>query len=349
MKLDFDQIKRTTDLVRVVEGYGITLKKSGRDYVGLCPFHDDHHPSLRVTPAKGLFRCPSCQATGNVIQFVAKKEGISERQAALKLLTATPGVKVASQVTAPPAKAAPVMKAGEQEALLQRVVTFYAKTLHKDRAGFEYLKSRNLVDAAMLDVFQVGYCNGTLPNAVAKSGEVVECLKALGILKAGNREHFHGFVTVPILDETGKVSGIYGRNVRPCEAHERHLYLPGPHRGVFNGIAARTSQTLFITESILDAMALWQAGFKNVIALYGTGGWTADHEKLLRDHGTTEVYLCLDNDQSGQEATKRLKNEILPALVKHVHVVQWPEGVKDAGDFFLSRTPADFARQALTQ
>ena len=94
MKVDFDQIKRTTDIVRVIEGYGITLKKSGRDYVGLCPFHDDHHPSLRVTPAKGLFRCPSCQATGNVIQFVAKKEGIGERQAALKLLTATPGVKV---------------------------------------------------------------------------------------------------------------------------------------------------------------------------------------------------------------------------------------------------------------
>jgi DNA primase catalytic core len=342
MKVDFDQIKRTTDLVRVIEGYGIALKKAGRDYVGLCPFHDDHHPSLRVTSAKGLFRCPSCQVTGNVIQFVAKKEGISERQAALKLLTATPGVKRASQVTAPPAKAAPVMKPGEQEALLQRVVTFYAKTLHKDRAGFEYLKSRNLVDAAMLDVFQVGYCNGTLPNAVAKSGEVVECLKALGILKAGNREHFHGFVTVPIFDGAGTVVGVYGRNIRPCEQHERHLYLPGPHRGVFNGIAARTSQTLFLTESIFDAMALWQAGFKNVIALYGTGGWTADHEKLLRDHGTTEVYLCLDNDPSGQEATKRLRNEILPALVKQIHVVQWPEGVKDAGDFFLSRTPADF-------
>jgi DNA primase catalytic core len=327
--------------VRVIEGYGITLKKSGRDYVGLCPFHDDHHPSLRVTPAKGLFRCPSCQATGNVIQFVAKKEGIGERQAALKLLTATPGVKRASQVAAPPAKAVPTMKPGEQEALLQRVVTFYAKTLHKDRAGFEYLKSRNLVDAAMLDVFQVGYCNGTLPNAVAKSGEVVECLKTLGILKAGNREHFHGFATVPIFDEAGTVVGIYGRNVQPCEPDQRHRYLPGPHRGVFNGIAAKTSQTLFLTESIFDAMALWQAGFKNVIALYGTGGWTADHEKLLREHGATEVYLCLNNDEAGGACTQRLK-EKLSSLVKQIHVVQWPEGVKDAADFFLSRAPADF-------
>jgi DNA primase catalytic core len=340
MKVDFDQIKRTTDIVRVVESYGIALKKVGRDHVGLCPFHDDHHPSLRVTLAKGLFRCPSCQATGNVIQFVAKKEGITERQAAIKLLTATPGVTVAARVAAPPAKGT-TMKPGEQEALLQRVVTFYAKTVHKDRAGFEYLKSRNLVDAAMLEVFQVGYCNGTLPNAVAKSGEVVESLKALGVFKAGNREHFHGFVTVPIFDAAGKVSGMYGRNIRPCEAHERHLYLPGPHRGVFNGIAAKTNQTLFISESIFDAMALWQAGFKNVIALYGTGGWTADHETLLREHGTTDIYLCLNNDQPGREATEQLK-EKLSVLVKNVRVVQWPEGIKDAADFFISRTAAEF-------
>ncbi len=77
MKVDFDQIKRTTDLVRVVESHGIALKKVGRDHVGLCPFHDDHKPSLRVTGGKGLWRCPACGAAGNVIQFVAKKEGIS--------------------------------------------------------------------------------------------------------------------------------------------------------------------------------------------------------------------------------------------------------------------------------
>ena len=92
MKVDFEQIKRTTDIVQVVASYGIALKKVGQDQVGLCPFHDDHHPSLRVTPGKGLFRCPSCKATGNVIQFVARKEGISEREAGLKLLTAIPGV-----------------------------------------------------------------------------------------------------------------------------------------------------------------------------------------------------------------------------------------------------------------
>ena len=107
-------------------------------------------------------------------------------------------------------------------------------------------------------------------------------------------------------------------------------------------MAAKTNQTLFVTEAILDGMSLWQAGFKNVIALYGTNGWTGDHEQLLRDNGTTEIYLCLDNDQSGRDATQRLKKEILPPLVKQIHVVPWPEGVKDANDFFLSREPKDF-------
>ena len=81
-------------------------------------------------------------------------------------------------------------------------------------------------------------------------------------------------------------------------------------------------------------MSLWQAGFKNAVALYGAHGWTDDHEKLLRDNGTTEIYLALDNDKAGAEATARLEKEILPPLVKQIHVVKWPEGVKDANEFF---------------
>jgi hypothetical protein len=152
-------------------------------------------------------------------------------------------------------------------------------------------------------------------------------------------------VTVPIFDAAGNVTGIYGRRVAAGEP--AHLYLRGGHRGVWNGAAAKTNQTLLLTEAMLDGMSLWQAGFKNVIALYGANGWTNDHEKLLRENGTTEIYLCLDNDQPGAEAAARLQNEILPPLVKAVHVVQWPEGVKDANDFFTSRTAADF--EALLQ
>lgn len=342
MKLDFDQIKASADLVRVVEGYGVKLKKTGRNYVGRCCFHADKNPSLIVTPDKGLFHCPACGAAGNVIQFVARKEGITDREAAMKLGQAIPGVTTGSALKPP---APPALSLGETARLLQRVVSFYAKTLHKDRAGLDYLKTRRLDDPTMLEAFQVGYSNGTLSGVLPQAGEILDGLKTLGVLNAHGQEHFRGCITIPLFDPAGNVSGIYGRRATDGEPH--HLYLPGPRRGVWNGATAKTHQTLFLTEAILDGMALWQAGFKNTLALYGANGWTEDHARLLQDNGATEIFLCLDNDEAGRTATERLKKEVLPALVKTVHVVLWPEAVKDAADFFLSRSPADF--EALLQ
>ena len=179
MNADFDQIKKTTDLVAVVQRYGVELKKQGNDYVGLCPFHADTNPSLRVTASKGLFRCMSCGATGNVLQFVAKKENLTIKEAALKLAGSIPGVQRGTALPAPPPSPPRPANAAE---LLQRVSAFYARTLTKDRAGLEYLKSRRLDDPAMLDAFSVGYCNGSMRQALPKDGEVIEQLKALGVL-----------------------------------------------------------------------------------------------------------------------------------------------------------------------
>jgi DNA primase len=346
MKLDFDHIKASTDLVRVVESYGIKLKKTGRNYAGLCCFHPDKTPSLIITPAKGLFHCPACGAAGNVIQFVARKEGITDRAAAMKLCQAIPGITTGTTLKPPAATPpAPTLAPADTARLLQRVVSFYAKTLHKDRAGLDYLKTRKLDDPTLLEVFQVGYSNGTLSGVLPQAGEILDGLKTLGVLNAQGQEHFRGCITIPLFDPAGNVTGLYGRRV--TDGEPRHLYLPGPRRGVWNGATAKTNQTLFLTEAILDGMALWQAGFKNTVALYGTNGWTEDHAQLLKDNGATEVFLCLDNDDAGRTATERLKKEILPALVKTIHVVQWPEGVKDAADFFLSRGPQDF--EALLQ
>ena len=334
---DLAALKRATDLVAVVAARGVKLKKQGNDYVGLCPFHPEKTASFHVTPAKNLFHCFGCGAAGSVIDFVMKKDGLTKQQAIDWLVRQSNGVIARGQ--AAPGSRAPAPPENPA-ALLQRVVSFYARTLHKDRDGFDYLKGRNLADATMLEVFQVGYCNGTLPTVLPKSGELVEQLKGLGVLNGRGQEHFRGCVTVPIFDAAGNVAGIYGRRITEAEPH--HLYLAGEHRGVWNGAAAKTNQTLFITEAIFDGMSLWQAGFKNVIALYGVRGWTGDHEKLLRENQTREIFLCLDNDESGQAATKQLKEKVLPELVKAAHVVPWPEGVKDANDFFLSRSASEF-------
>ena len=341
MKTDFESIKRSTDIVAVIESYGVKLRKVGRNHVGLCPFHDDTNPSLVVTQSNGLFRCPSCGATGNVIQFVARKENISDKAAAEKLLGSVPHVSRGASSTR--SEPQPPPNAG---ALLKRVIGFYAKTLHKDRAGLEYLRSRNLADAVMLETHQIGYCNGSLHEALPKSGEVIEGLKALGVLNEKGNERFYGRVVVPIFDNAGEVCGLYGRRLN--DEQPRHLYLAGAHRGVWNGAAFKVHQSVLLTESIFDAMSLWQAGFKNAVALYGTEGWTPDHAALLVESGVREVTLCLDNDEAGHKATAQLKKEVLPAVVAglSIHEIQWPEGVKDANTFFLSRADG-LSRQAV--
>ena len=342
MKVDFEAIKAATDIVSVIAGYGVQFKKSGRDYVALCPFHTEQTPSFHVTPEKRLFHCFGCEAKGNVIQFVAMKEGIGEREAAVKLLATVPGVTRANKLSKKTESAEPkkILKPGDAANLLQRVVSFYVKTLAKDRAGLDYLQGRKLAEATTLGTFQIGYSNGSLLKVLPRDADILDGLKTLGVLKADGREHFEGCVTVPIFDTAGNVTGLYGRRV--TDAEPPHLYLPGPHRGVWNGGSAKTSQTLLITEAILDGLALWQAGFRNVIAIYGAQGWTPDHEALFKSNPIREVFLCLDNDEAGRAGTKRLKEEILPPLVKAVQVVQWPESVKDAAEFFLSRNAADF-------
>jgi DNA primase len=345
MKVDFESIKATTDIVSVIAGYGVQFKKSGRDYVALCPFHTEQTPSFHVTPEKGLFHCFGCEAKGNVIQFVALKEGMGEREAAVKLLGTVPGVTHASTLPRKTESVEPkkILKPGDAANLLQRVVSFYVKTLAKDPAGLDYLKGRKLAEATTLGTFQIGYSNGSLLKVLPRDEDILDGLKTLGVLKADGREHFENCVTVPLVDVQGNVCGIYGRRVTADEP--QHLYLPGPHRGVWNGGSAKTNQTLLITEAILDGLALWQAGFRNVIAIYGAQGWTPDHEALFKTNPIREVFLCLDNDEAGRAGTERLKSEILPSLVKAVHVIQWPEGVKDACEFFASR---DRAGQATT-
>ncbi len=163
MKVDFEQIKRTTDIACVVAAYGIELKKVGGDLVGLCPFHDDHHPSLRVTPGKGLFRCPSCKATGNVIQFVARKEGIGEREAAVKLLTAIPGVQRASDTpTNGKPNDAPALLEERAQLLLERALAIYQKHFADGPEGRAYLESRGLADASLWEGHGIVYCHGKL-------------------------------------------------------------------------------------------------------------------------------------------------------------------------------------------
>jgi DNA primase len=320
MSRHFDQIKAETDIVRLVESCGIALKREGEDFAGRCPFHEGRHTPMGVTPSEHLCDGPHESGNGAAEFFPAVDEATRAK-------------------------------------LLARVAGFYAKTLQRtgmdDRAGLEYLKSRRLDDPAMLETFQVGYCNGTLRNALPKSGEVIEQLKAIGILNEKSNECFYGCVIVPIYGsegngKKGSIVGLYGR--RLTDEQPRHLYLKGPRRGVFNATGVMSdrpangslSRTLIVTETLFDAMSVWAAGFHNVTSFYGKCGWTPDHERLLQSSGVKEIVLALDAGARGQVAADKLAERLKMNPAINVERIIWPEGVKDANAFFLSRTVEEF-------
>jgi DNA primase catalytic core len=324
MNPDFEHIKKTTDIVRVVESYGIALRKVGADHVGLCPFHEDKKPSLHVTQSKGLFHCPACGAAGNAIQFVARKENISDREAALKLCGAIPGVQRGSELAAPTSLPLPDAK------LFGAAVEHYHEALFgREKRGLDYLKSRGLGDIETLRHFKVGFVTGSLKKKLSPAQR--GALAAL-FNDAGN-ERFYLRVVVPILDANGVAVGLYGRSIQ-ADAEVKHLYLAGEHRAVWNGAAAAAyPDELIVTEAILDGLAVFAAGKKNVIAAYGAGGWTPHHDALVEKHEVRKLVFAFDNDGRGDAAARETASTLDPKSIK-CHRIKWPEGVKDACDYF---------------
>ena len=175
-----------------------------------------------------------------------------------------------------------VLDAGEDDAvLLRRVADYYHATLTRSPAALEYLAGRGLTHPEMVERFRLGYADRSLayrlPAKNRKEGaRIRERLQELGVLRASGHEHLNGSVVVPIFDEAGRVTELYGRKITPGlrAGTPRHLYLPGPHRGVWNVEALQVSREIILCESLLDALTFWCAGFRHVTAAYGTAGVT---------------------------------------------------------------------------
>ena len=140
-----------------------------------------------------------------------------------------------------------------------------------------------------------------------------------------------------LFDEDGNVVSLYGRNV----SQKRHLYLKGPHKGLVNRQGAFGADKVILTESILDALSLYELGIRNVIPCYGTGGFTADHKTLLLKQGTKGIELSFDNDSAGLCGAKALANEYGPGVTSAL--VKLPDGIKDLNDFLVAgKTKEEF-------
>ena len=267
---EIERLKREVDLATLVTRSGVALKKAGADLVGSCPFHDDDTPSLVVTPAKGLWHCMgACQAGGSAIDWVMRAQGVSFRHA-VELLRAgeipvLSGVRRSNVRRLP----APVATDASDAAALAQVVDYYHRTLLESPEALGYLAARKIDSNDAVKQFSLGYANRTLglrlPHRQTKTGAALRGqLARLGVYRSSGHEHLAGSVVVPVVAPDSTVTDLYGRKITPNlkAGTPLHLYLPGPHQGVWN--EEGLSSEVILTESLIDALTLFSAGFEHV-------------------------------------------------------------------------------------
>ncbi|MDQ7086443.1 MAG: CHC2 zinc finger domain-containing protein [Acidobacteriota bacterium] len=190
-KAEIERIRRGHDLVAEIRRRGVALTRKGRNWVGLCPFHDDREPSLVVNPDKQLWNCfGACRTNGgksggDVFAFVARMEGITFLEALKRLGYEEPDPPArAGRRSRPTSVSEPVPAIVPADpALLGRVAAHYHRVFRERPEGQDYLKSRGLDDPEMLAAFEVGYVDGTLRATFAAEGDTAEALKAAGIVR----------------------------------------------------------------------------------------------------------------------------------------------------------------------
>jgi DNA primase catalytic core len=344
------RLKAEVSLERLAEARGVVLKRHGADRIGLCPFHDDHEPSLVVSPAKNLWHClGACQRGGSVIDWVMTAEGVSFRHAVALLqsdhlpLAAGEDRRPAKHTTVP--KLTPLPAKSDGQALLAQVIDYYHATLMQSPEARDYLARRGLDNPALIAHFKLGFANRTLgyrlPAKTRKAGAAIRGqLQHLGILRTSGHEHFNGSIVIPIVNSQGSVLNVYGRKVTrnlrkgTCD----HLYLPGPHRGVFNEGALAGTEEVILCESLIDALTFWSAGYRHVTASYGVSGFTDAHLTAFKHHGIGRVLIAYDRDEAGNAAATTLA-ERLSAEGLDCYRVLFPKGM-DANEYALKLTPA---------
>ena len=346
---DIERLKNEVSVERLVESAGIALKRSGKDRLGTCPFHEDGEPSLVVTPLKNLWHCFGCQTGGGPIDWVMKLRGVSFRHA-VELLKADPasaaeGVHGPVKQTRVRSLAPPLAFDVDDQALLVQTIGYYHETLKQSPEVLAYLAARGLAHPELVSHFKLGYANRTLglrlPEKTRKAGaEIRARLEKVGVYRESGHEHFNGSLVVPVLDNDGNVSEMYGRKITDGlrKGTPLHLYLPGPHRGVWNGAALAASTEIILCESLIDAMTFWCAGYRNVTASYGVEGFTDDHLAGFRDHGTKRVLIAYDRDDAGERAADKLAERLI-AVGIDCYRIQFPKGM-DANEYALKVQPA---------
>lgn len=340
------EVRERAPILQVVSEY-MSLRKSGANYQGLCPFHGEKSPSFNVNPARGIFHCFGCGAGGNSFEFVMRMEGVSFPQA-VRLLAKKYGVDIPERPLTRDEK----RKMDEQEQAFhinELACEFYRRVLESDEAGASgraYLQKRG-VDRDTAAVYRMGFAPAgwdNLTKYLQRKGVAPADAEKLGLLrkregKDGYYDTFRNRLLFTIADLHGRAIGFGGRVMDDSLPK----YINSPESVVY-----RKSEVLFgvdlakkgmrekgsaiVVEGYFDHLALYRAGFTNVVATCGTA-LTPPHVKLLRRYAE-RAYMLFDGDEAGRKATVRsmelFLEEGFPA-----RVVEVPSG--DDPDTFIGR------------
>ncbi len=341
-----DEVRQSNDIVDVISQY-MYLKRSGRNYFGLCPFHNEKSPSFSVSPDKQIFHCFGCGVGGNVISFIMKIEGCGFVEA-IQILAEKANIQL------PTLENNVDSQREELKAKVYKVNEFTADFYHKNlytpnaKIGQEYVKKRMLTNDT-LENYKIGFSGrfNELYMALKHNGFGDQEILESGLVNRNDNgqyiDRYRNRLMFPICDVRGRVIAFGGRvldDSKPkyINSPENVIYSKGRHLFGLNVAKKYDTKQLLIVEGYMDVISLHQRGVKNVVGALGTA-LTQQQGFLLRKNAE-QVILSFDSDEAGQTAKLRAI-DVLQSMGLDLRVLQM-EGAKDPDEYIIKYGNARF-------
>jgi DNA primase len=317
MGKDLERLKQHFPLLEYLQRHHWSGRPvgNGSEFVGLCPLHEENHPSFYVNPHKNLFYCHGCGRGGDLIRFVELSLHLSFPQS----------ISYLREQRAPAAQ------------LLDHTAAFYQLQLSRHPEAAHYLRQRGLRDPAVIEELGIGYApGGTLRSHLSDLGYSLELLLEMGLIGSQGQDAFCRRVIFPCR-QNHRVVNLYGRSIGTAFPHR---LLPRSKGGLFAWESLRHYSHVILVEGLFDLALLWQEGFRNTTCAIGTHLTPLQWDQL-RDSQDRRVDIVFDQDenQAGQQAARALAKRLHLAGIT-ARVVHLPAG-RDPNSFFLAGASGD--------